>query len=88
MNQFPFEDYRLIAENSACPNDTGEIFWQECKLLVAPPMPERSKGGGHTKCSPLFSKLGAGCAKFTVTKEWTRPKQKKKQGCRASTQEE
>lgn len=92
MNQFLLEDYRLIVERSARPNDTGEVCWWKLTLLVAPPMPERSEGGVQMKCSPWSSKLGVGCGandptpgKFTVAKPWRRPKPT--QGCSASTEE-
>jgi hypothetical protein len=38
----------------------GELCWRELKLLVAPPIPDRSKVRSQTKCTPLPSKLGVG----------------------------
>jgi hypothetical protein len=50
------EDYRIIVERRFVrPND-----WRERKLLVAPPMPDRSKDMSQTKCSPWSSRLGVG----------------------------
>jgi hypothetical protein len=42
------------------PQCLGELCWRESKLLVEPPMPDRSKGRSQTKCSPWFSRFGAG----------------------------
>jgi hypothetical protein len=54
-----------------CPN--RELCWRQRKLLVVPPMPERSKGRGQTNCSLWSSGLGVGRgandptpARFTV----------------------
>jgi hypothetical protein len=43
------------------PQCPGELCWRECKLLAEPPMPDRSKGRGQTKCSPWSSRLGVRC---------------------------
>jgi hypothetical protein len=73
------------------PQWLGELCWRERKLLVAPPMPDRSKG--QTKCSPWSSRLGVGrgtndhtSGKFTVTKPRRRPSPT--QGCSARREEE
>jgi hypothetical protein len=34
--------------------------WRERKLLLGPPMPDKSKGKGQTKCSPSSSMLRVG----------------------------
>jgi hypothetical protein len=71
----------------------GELCWRERKLLVGPPMQDRSKGMGQTNCSPWSSRLGDGHGandstpdKFTVTKPWRR--QRHTQGFSASKGEE
>jgi hypothetical protein len=53
----------------------GELCWREGKLLVEPPMSNRSKRRDQTKCSPWSSKLGVRLGaydtsprKFTITK--------------------
>jgi hypothetical protein len=40
------------------PQQPGQLCWQEHKLLVGPPMPDRSKSRDQTKCSPWSSRLG------------------------------
>jgi hypothetical protein len=54
---------------------TGELCWREHKLLVEPPMPDRSKASGQAKCSPWSSRVEVGRGandptpeKLTVTK--------------------
>jgi hypothetical protein len=39
---------------------TGELCWRERKLLIDPPMQNRSNGRGHTKCSRCSSRFGVG----------------------------
>jgi hypothetical protein len=58
-----------------------ELCWRKHKLLVQPPMPDRSKGRGQMKCSPWSSRLGVGHGtndpapeKCAVTKAWGRLK--------------
>jgi hypothetical protein len=52
---------------------TRRVMLGECKLLVGPPMPYRSKGRGQMKCSPWSSRWRSGrganvpiLEKFTV----------------------
>jgi hypothetical protein len=42
------------------PQWPGELCWREWKLLVGPPTPDWSKGGGQTECSPWSSRLAVG----------------------------
>jgi hypothetical protein len=78
--------YPLIVERRFARH---KLYWRERKLLVKPPMPDRSKRRGQTKCSLWSSGLGVGCLandstpeKFTVTKPaetneggpWRRPR--------------
>jgi hypothetical protein len=74
------------------PQSPGELCWREHKLLVAPPMPDGSKGRGQMKCSPWSSRLGVGCGandptlkEFTGMKPWRRLRPT--QGCNASKKE-
>jgi hypothetical protein len=45
--------FRLVA-----PQWPGELCWLECELLVEPPVPDRSEGGGQKKPSRWSSRLG------------------------------
>jgi hypothetical protein len=45
-------------EEVFAPQWPGELCWRERKLLVGPPMLDRPKGRGQTKCSPWSSRLG------------------------------
>jgi hypothetical protein len=75
------------------PQWPGELCWWVRKLLVEPPMPDRWKRRGQTKCSPWCSRLGVWHGtnnpipeKYTVTKPWRRPRPM--WGCCASKEED
>jgi hypothetical protein len=66
---------------------------EEHKILVEPPMPDRSKSRGQMKCNAWSSRFEVGYRaseptpeKFTVTKSWRRPRPT--QGCSISKEEE
>jgi hypothetical protein len=40
---------------------SGDLCWRKHKLLVGPPMPDRSKGRGQTKCSLWSFGVGVRC---------------------------
>jgi hypothetical protein len=59
----------------------GELCWRDRKFLVGPPMTNKSKSRGQTKCSPWPSRLVVGRGsndptpgKFAVTKPWMKPR--------------
>jgi hypothetical protein len=84
-------------EKFCAPLRPGDLCWCERQLLVVPPMPDRSKGRGQTKCGLWSFRLGFRCGTndplrdiFTVTKppetygggRWRRLR--RAQGCSAS----
>jgi hypothetical protein len=44
----------------------GDLCWRECKPLVGPTMPGRSKDRGQNNCSPWSSRLGVECGAITL----------------------
>jgi hypothetical protein len=47
-------------EEVCAPKWPGQLCWRKRKLLVEPPMPERSKDRVQTKCGPWSSRFGVG----------------------------
>jgi hypothetical protein len=57
------------------PQWPGELCWLESKLLVGPPMQDRSNGRDQMKCSPWPSRFGVGHGdnNLTLEKSVTKP---------------
>jgi hypothetical protein len=47
-------------EEVCVPQWPRQLWWQKHRLLIGPPMPDRSKSRGQMKYSPWSSRLGAG----------------------------
>jgi hypothetical protein len=61
----PLEDYRLIMR----PQWPEELCWRECKLLVEPPMPDRSKDGTRRSVVPGPPSWGLGVGLTTPSRK-------------------
>jgi hypothetical protein len=90
------DDYSIfvLLEEEVCESQWhGEVCWRERKLLVGPPMTDRSTGRGQMKCSTRSSRLGVGLTNpprknllQNLQSPWRRSRPT--QGCCASKEED